>query len=152
MSNEPIDLMPFCDTDGQRGDFDLRAPFVRDGHRYATNARICVRVPTTDTELPTDRKVPSRPGDLFREFPATCRFRHLPTPENVSVWCPDCGGAVLARMPVQIGQSRYAGAAIDLIRELPDVAFAKPRGKEGNLYFIAAGGLQGILAALSEGE
>lgn len=48
-----IDLEPFYKL-GAFCSFGLRPPFVLSGHRYATDGRIMVRVPTDDADAPID--------------------------------------------------------------------------------------------------
>lgn len=43
-TNAAIDLRPFC---AESSRFMFAAPWVRDGHRYATDGHLCVRLPAT---------------------------------------------------------------------------------------------------------
>lgn len=57
-TNTTIDLSPFCGDD--YGKYDLRRPWrPGDGWEYASDRRICVRVPAPDTtQVMTTRRVP----------------------------------------------------------------------------------------------
>lgn len=81
MEATTIDLSLFCDSEVMR--YDLSKPFTIDGWRYATDAKICVRVPTDD---PSDEL---KANDLHGRFP-DCRT--LPWPDaktrDTLAWMP----------------------------------------------------------------
>lgn len=92
-----IDLQSFCSHGDDAIRYDTHKPFVFDGWLYATDCRICIRVPTTDPT--TDGKYP-RADRLFTPFAGTftplpeiqacesCRFAPGPHKET----CDGCGG------------------------------------------------------------
>lgn len=65
-----IDLQPFCDTEDEF--FTISKPFVRKGHRYATDSRIIVRVPCEETDTPIEKnaRYPKCEALFDNHFPA----------------------------------------------------------------------------------
>lgn len=88
-----INLQLFCDTDVYRG-WILTTPWMHAGFWYATDGRICVRVPIkpADVKRPFDTAV-HRPNAfaLFQAFPP-CTLA-WPSFEHESLACPVCDGS-----------------------------------------------------------
>ncbi len=59
----PIDLQPYCSTDIHR--YDFSKPFVQRGWRYATDACICVRVPTIEPDTVSESRLP-KADEIFQ--------------------------------------------------------------------------------------
>lgn len=87
-----IDLTPFCSVDETR--MAINTPFVFNGWKYATDGRVCVRVPTDE---PDDSNEPyKRPdaSDLFKGFDVSgLETFVIPTLDGVQEKrCPSCNG------------------------------------------------------------
>lgn len=97
MLTTKIDLMPFCDRE-PAGRYDLSKPFARGEFVYATDGRICVRVPDTEYEVdPEPRKTPDVTGLKFIDAP-DAEWKEFQQPfvieDNSGRWsddpCPFC--------------------------------------------------------------
>lgn len=75
-----IDLKQFCSSPDDSSRYDFTVPRPRNGHTYATDAKICVRVPTDQPDFPRgDSKFPDCtildwkhadiPADCWRPWP-----------------------------------------------------------------------------------
>jgi hypothetical protein len=155
-----IDLEKFCSTDLTRP--YLMKPFTIGEWTYATNGRICVRVPAM-AEWPSIEKTIAAP-ELFAA-PVT-EFRPLPKIEfpppdeddecescngrGCEHDCPDCEciceqcngtGEVppYSNVSVEIGNGIYAGRYIHLLQSLPSVEIGPPHKRE-RMQFRFAGG------------
>jgi hypothetical protein len=73
---ETIDLKPFCDKQDFR--YAFSNPFVKDGFRYATDSRICVRIPSSEPNTIPPEKKKDCPGVnvVFDNFPSE-GFRNI---------------------------------------------------------------------------
>lgn len=87
-STEQIELSPFCGGGGTRWDIDC--PWVAHGWRYATDGRICVRVPAGGEPNTVGHRVP-----LIAEFDGfaadLCTVPFAP-PDGPWERCPVCDG------------------------------------------------------------
>lgn len=99
-----IDLQKFCGEDetfGSSARYIFTQPFTKNGWTYATDGRICIRIPTGDTNT---EPPPQREGESFqRQFPP-CDDLFKPVKEPISnPWpttgmvravevCPQCDG------------------------------------------------------------
>ena len=85
-----IDLKPFCHTDVKR--YAMDKPFVIDGWEYATDGRICVRIPADGEpnalEPKDGKKRPTKPWEIFAEVPADAVWRKWPKVSK----CVNCNG------------------------------------------------------------
>lgn len=108
-----FDLQPFCDNDRDSSRYGIQTPFVHHGYRYATDGRICVRVPApgepSTSEVEPDRRVPIN-GLTEMEFITERDARSLkPWPEAKLVQydiqetasCCACGGHGVERAKAQ---------------------------------------------------
>jgi hypothetical protein len=93
-TSQPIDLQQWCDDSVIR--YDLSAPFVRAGHVYATDGRVCVRLPSEEDATTGDRRVPAAEqlpawllGSGWRDWPAQ---DWRPDPSAYECCCPICKG------------------------------------------------------------
>ena len=138
-----INLAPFCWSDLK----DCRYPAVRKPFRiskwvYATDGRICVRIPATTEGKPTE-KVPKANG-VFRKFNATaCK----------EPW-PECEGEITKnggyRIPPQsVSCRKIAGIYWLRIAVLGDVFF-NPRGERNDAIQFVCGDLQGLIMPREE--
>ena len=95
-----IDLSVFCESETSKSTrYDLRKPWYQDGYIYATDARICVRVPLDGLAPLSEkgRKVPVSASDLdwprtekgWRPWP---RKRWVKPSFGTSHICPVCDG------------------------------------------------------------
>jgi hypothetical protein len=123
-------------------------PFSLNGHSYATNGHIAVRVPRRP-DIPENKEAPSAerlPWDFSR-----VKFGPLPQPELLSVTCGFCGGLghkhecpdcrceckhcngsgkiIPPRnaVRVRIGKAVFAGQYIEWIQALPGLEIGKPK-------------------------
>jgi hypothetical protein len=78
----------FC---GGLSKYDIDNPFVIRGWMYATDARICIRMPSDDPD--TDGRFPDAPS-LFKSFPALSTFTPVtdPTYSDIVQTCTACKG------------------------------------------------------------
>jgi hypothetical protein len=94
----PIDLQRFCTTNTCRP--NLLRPWTYDGHTYATDARICVRVPLLPLNpLSPDQPTPPQAISAAKCFaPLAELLTHpatpipLPLPEPIFEKCAACDG------------------------------------------------------------
>jgi hypothetical protein len=95
---KPIDLQPFCSTNPHRP--NLRRPWTYNGFTYATDARICIRVPLLPLN-PVDPSQPTPPQAISAAkffAPLAELFTHpatpipLPLPEPIFEKCTSCDG------------------------------------------------------------
>jgi hypothetical protein len=138
-----IDLGQFCCPDECEPGRDLSVPFSLNGHTYATNGHICVRVPRRP-DIPENKEAPN-PENLEWDF---SRMKFGPLPEGplreqcrmcdgrgYEHDCPDCrrecehcdGIGEQLLPPIRIGEARFKGVYISWIRELPGLEIGKPK-------------------------
>ena len=97
-----IDLGPFCYPEQHYGRYDMAKPFVQGAvesaglFRYATDARVCVRVPATKDEI-ADADQSEAPPASRLHWPTADVAGWKPWPAaNYLDWdeadCPDCEG------------------------------------------------------------
>jgi len=170
-----MDIANFCaDEDGR---FPLSKPWVKDGWRYATDARITVREPTTEpnTENRTETieplfglalsraardvlaVVPTHDGKAKTTKEPACMLVENPTKET----CPKVGNCEAKgdhectkmadyRVPAsqRFADHKWQGLLIELINEqLPGARYFI--GQKGYMYFFA-GDVEGILAPMKD--
>ena len=83
-----IDLGQFCCPDECEPGRDLSVPFSLNGHTYATNGHICVRVPRRP-DIPENKEAPN-PENLEWDF---SRMKFGPLPEGpLREQCRMCDG------------------------------------------------------------
>ncbi len=63
-----IDLKPFYLPTDECTRFHMDEPFVINGYKYATDGRICVRIPTTDPVIELRQRCVPRANELFLQF------------------------------------------------------------------------------------
>lgn len=158
-----INLNLFCDPKRCEFGCDLSVPFSLNGHTYATNGHIAVRVPRRP-DIPENKeavKAEGLPWDFSR-----VKFGPLPEPELLpdQCWkcagrghkheCPDCrceckACAGSGKLPsrVKIGKAVFAGQYIEWVRALPGLEIGKPKPSTP-LPFRFKGG-EGLLMPLS---
>ena len=120
-----IDLKRFCSP--AMGFYP--EPFAYGGWLYATDGRICVRVPTTEPD--TDEGVPTAVPDIFETT-----FREGPP----SPWPPESG-----MDHIHLGGIRLDGKYDALIRTLSGVQHWQARDSEAPLPFTFDGGGEGLV-------
>jgi hypothetical protein len=139
-----VDLNLFCDLERRRPGSDLSVPFSLNGHSYATNGHICVRVPRRP-DIPENKEAPHVDERLPWDF-SRVKFGPLPEPEYLPDqcgWCdgrgyqhkcPDCrceckycDGSGLLPPRVRIGKVVFAALYIEWIQALPGLEIGKPK-------------------------
>jgi hypothetical protein len=94
-----IDLALFCNHDKWLYKYDMSAPFIQSDvafHKYATDARICVRVDAKphERQLDSERKLPPA-YDLAWNHDELRGWKPWPAMDHLLVsdeCCPKCGG------------------------------------------------------------
>jgi len=147
-----FNLLPFCELDE-----DLRYPAItkpfRDGDWvYATDRRICVRVPANDELEPTE-KAP-KADRIFNDFKTSACTEPWPKwdGQRQHAQCRECED----EEPEQIAPQRIAGRLIAglywfKVANLGDVLFSPQSCKHEPLHFVC-GDLQGILMPMRQDE
>lgn len=92
MSGE-ADLTPFCSKDEGRS--YLHTPFTRGGFTYATDGRVCVRVPRREGVVGHE-KAPDASKVFPSPLPQTTPLRIANLPEREMLPCGDCDDSGLA--------------------------------------------------------
>jgi hypothetical protein len=158
-----VDLELFCDpTRREPGGRDLSVPFSLNGHTYATNGHIIVRVAQRpavpeNKEAPNIEKLERLPWDFSR-----VKFGPLPecgplddkclacAGTGHEHRCPDCrceckfcDGSGKRRPIVRIGKVAFNGQYVEWMRALPGLEIGKPR-RSRPLPFRFEGG-EGLL-------
>jgi hypothetical protein len=155
-----IDLNQFCDPERRAPGADLSVPFSLNGHTYATNGHICVRVPRRP-DIPENKEAPNAeklPWDFSR-----IKFGPLPAPEFLRDQCWVCGGSgYLHKCPdcrcecteckgagrfaprARIGKAVFTGQYIEWMQALPGLEIGKPKPPPRPLPFRFKGG-EGLL-------
>lgn len=140
-----VNLDRFCDP-AWREPVDLSVPFSLNGHTYATDGVIAVRVPRRpdipeNKEAPSIEKLERLPWDFSR-----VKFERLPEfkPEPNECWacdgtghqhkCPDChcecqycNGSGKRTPLIRIGKVAFNARYMELIQRLPGLEIGKPR-------------------------
>ena len=137
-------IVPFCWSDPEdcRYPESLRKPFRIGKWAYATNGRICVRIPAT-TEKKATEKIP-KANEEFKGFKITrCK----------EPW-PECEGEATKnegyRIPPQtVGSRKIAGIYWLQVALLGNVLF-NPHGKPSDAIQFVCGDLQGLLMPLEQ--
>jgi hypothetical protein len=135
-----IDLAPFCNPKCCEPGRDLSVPFSLNGHTYATNGHICVRVPRRP-DIPENKEAPNAEEKLPWSMCAPGKSRKFaPLPEQFVV---ERAGS--HRM-VAIGRAFFGAHYVKLMRALPGLEVGKPK-PEAPLPFRFEGG-EGLLMPL----
>ena len=170
---------PFCLSPDERCNYSLATPWSEEGHVYATDGRICVRV-KSDVCLPKAGSIPPCPAlfaDFARDDLAWMTAPRLALPSAIhqlDPWwrqpeeCEQCGhesGEMEtvdeAFDPCWIGGHWFGRRYLSLIQNLPvaEVAVvtksccAKSRGSATwCLLFRADGGIEGVLMGMASQE
>jgi hypothetical protein len=155
-----VDLDLFCDPTRREPGLDLSVPFSLNGHTYATNGHVAVRVPRRP-DIPENKEAPKierLPWDFSR-----VKFGSLPErgPLPDECWacggtgqehsCPDCrckcntcdGSGKHQPFVRRIGKVAFNGRYIEWLRALPGLEIGKPR-RSRPLPFRFEGG-EGLL-------
>jgi hypothetical protein len=164
-----VDLNLFCDPTSCAPGRDLSVPFSLNGHSYATNGHIIVRVPRRpdipeNNGAPNAEKLERLPWDFSR-----VKFGPLPEPELLSdqCWacegrghkhtCPDCccecehcEGSGKLPPRVRVGKAVYFGPYVEWMQTLPGLEIGKPKPADP-LPFRFKGG-EGLLMPRRPGE
>jgi len=164
-----IDLTPFC-ADEKFGRYDLTKTWFGDEWEYATDGRICVRIPAVAAN-DSHRSYPTAPALFNEHFDSTlcntpvpihdgsvveqkqpCQFDYCSNGRYEDVECPECNGKgwtlIELFTTVKIGQAHFGGRFIQKINALPNARCGINRGKIDNiatLAFTFDGGGQGLL-------
>ena len=85
-----VDLDLFCDPERCAPGADLSVPFSLNGHTYATNGHIAVRVPRRP-DIPENKEAPNAEERLPWDF-SRIKFGPLPEPELLPDQCWRCDG------------------------------------------------------------
>lgn len=174
-----IDLQKFCARGESFTRYDVERTWIRDGWEYATDFRLCIRIPATgklDTPA-EDGEFPNAP-DLFKFDPATCVLEWPAEPFFRAVAdCPQCGGEgkiacedcgeIVAECLYPgcrghgafeqdiyrfVGKHRIGVRYDRLINSLPGVRWSdKSRDGELPLFFVFDGG-QGMVMGMRRSE
>jgi hypothetical protein len=138
-----VDLNLFCDPERRAQGSDLSVPFSLNGHTYASNGHIALRVPRR-ADIPDNKEAPNAerlPWDFSR-----IKFGPLPEPELLpdQCWmcegrghkhrCPDCccecescDGSGKLPPRVRIGKAVFFAPYIERIQALPGLEIGKPK-------------------------
>jgi len=164
-----IDLQPFCGTDETR--FYLMKPFTRDGHTYATNGHIMVRVEPRpeipDAEKPFNQDRPLEGIEAAKFFRPSFELPPAPAAKGPCTACdgrgydhdcPDCECVcdvckgdgdmdVERRITTKIGPKVFALNYARLMLSLPGIEIAELPDKEDGkpLLFKFDGGVGALM-------
>ena len=141
-----VDLNLFCGPACSEKGKDLSVPFSLNGHTYASNGHIAVRVPRRP-DIPENKEAPSieelerLPWDFSR-----VKFGPLPEPKLLPDrcgWCngsgrqhncPDCRcwrkhchGSGKLQPRVRIGKATFFGPYVEWMQTLPGLEIGKPK-------------------------
>jgi hypothetical protein len=162
-----INLEPFCAPAEREPGRDLSVPFSLNGHTYATNGHIAVRVPRRP-DVPENKEAPNAEERLPWSM---CASGKLPLrPEQLQMlpasWCPICAGSGNAHVCpncsceckncggfgeiVAIGEVFFNARYILLMRALPGLEIGEPK-PEAPLLFRFEGG-EGLLMPFGRNE
>ena len=151
-----VDLNQFCDPTQREPGRDVSVPFSLNGHTYATNGHIAVRIPRR-ADIPENKEAPNvekLPWDFSRiKFAPLLEPKLLPD----KCWhcdgtgyqhkCPDCrcvcehcNGTGKFPPRVLIGKVIFSGRYIELIQTLPELEIGKPKPAPAPLPFRFKGG------------
>ena len=161
-----INLEPFCDPERRAPGRDLSVPFSLNGHTYATNGAICVRVPRRP-DIPENKEAPNAEERLPWDF-SRVKFGPLPEPEFLpdQCWrcggrgrkhecpdcqceCDDCNGRGKLPPRVRIGKAVFAVRYIEWIQALPGLEIGKPMRQLPRLLPFRFKGGEGLLCPMS---
>lgn len=166
-TSQPVDLNRFCSTHPTR--YKLHAPFTIGVYTYASDGRICIRVPSggapATADAPNVAKLDfDEPADLAPvQLPEVMADKsECPKCEGSGTAhdCPDCGcacercggsGTITEFKPPSVA---IAGLVIDsawlpLLENLPDMRAGISRG--GYVYIKFAGGVV-LIAPMASGR
>jgi hypothetical protein len=134
-----VDLNLFCDRERR----NLSVPFSLNGHTYASNGHIIVRVPRRP-DIPENKEAPNAEKLLPWDF-SRVKFGPLPEPKLLPDQCSWCAGSGhkhkcpdcccecehckgIGKFPprVRIGKAVYFGPYIEWIQALPSLEIGKP--------------------------
>jgi hypothetical protein len=134
---ESINIAAFCGSDyygkvgGVTGNVVLSRPVLIDGHLYAGDRSLGIRIPCGGPNTK-----PARAGDLilpwpklFKRFPKCT----LPWPEIMP-----------GEATIDLGRAHVVRLYWAMIRSLPNVMYAPPRNSKGPVKFAFDGG-QGVV-------
>ena len=163
-----INLDMFCDPERREPGGDLSVPFSLNGHTYASNGAICVRVPRRsdipeNKEAPAAEKLERLPWDFSR-----VKFGPLPEPEPLpdQCWrcagrghehsCPDCrcecnlcNGSGKLTPRVRIDKAVYQVRYIEWLQALPGLEVGKPTRRHPRLLPFRFKGGEGLLCPMT---
>ncbi len=159
-----IDLKIFCAVPGLRK--EICNPFSYGGWRYATNGKICVRIPAAKKH----KRITGSPDAafLFKKFPERgFRLLYPRLHDEQVTMCDEChgmGGETIdgdweecrfclgCSWQFRLAGQTYQNQFLFKILTLPKPRFHFRRSCTGRkLYFISGGGLQGLLMPLNDG-
>ena len=141
----PINLQLFCWLGETHRYPGITKPFRIGKWLYATDGRVCVRIPADKEARPT-KKVPLA-NDLFRKFKAEACTEPWPEWDGARCYanCPDCGSKDIEQIASQIIAERKIGGLYWLkIASLGKVLY-DPRGTADDALHFVCGDLQGLL-------
>jgi hypothetical protein len=162
-----ISLDLFCDPQRCAPGGDLSRPLSLNGHSYASNGHIAVRVPRRP-DIPENKEAPNveaLPWDFSR-----IKFGPLPEPEFLPAqcWaghgrghkhecagchckCEHCDGSGKIPPRVRIGKAVFSARYIEWIQALPEVEIGKPKPPRP-LPFQFEGGVGLLMPIVPHGE
>jgi hypothetical protein len=161
-----INLDLFCDPECREPGRDLSVPFSLNGHTYATNGHVAVRVPRRP-DIPENKEAPNADERLPWDF-SRIKFGPMSEPELLpdQCWrcagrghehtCPDCrcecaycnGSGKLpprARIDKAVFQTRYT----EWIQALPGLEIGKPMRRHPRLLPFRFKGGEGLLCPMT---
>jgi hypothetical protein len=160
-----INLDLFCDPECREPGRDLSVPFSLNGHTYATNGHIAVRVPRRP-DIPENKEAPNAEGLPWNFSRVT--FGPLPEPEllldrclmclgrgrkhecpDCSCECGHCNGSGKTPPRVRIGKAVFAVRYIEWMLALPGLETGKPMRKHPQLLPFRFNGGEGLLCPMT---
>jgi hypothetical protein len=156
-----VELNKFCDRKRCEPGCDISVPFSLNGHTYATNGVIAVRVPRRP-DVPENKEAPKGIERLPWDF-SRIKFGPLPEPKPLPdkcMWCngrgyqhdcpkcrckcEHCDGSGKLPPEVLIGKAHFGGQYIAWIQALPGLEIGKPKPAPRPIPFRFKGG-EGLL-------
>jgi hypothetical protein len=153
-----IDFTPFCDATPCR--YDLSTPWTHDGWTYATDGRICIRVPASLQSVESSAERRPRMDYVFHGFDASRAVDTVPQAQIINTGdlcgmcyvhpyedeagCRSCFNTGLQVVSMKIGPLFLNPHYIAMINALGPARYYVNSQLEA-MAFVADSGLQGLL-------